>query len=62
MQKSRIDNYIMTAEALPVITRESLEALQLKKLNAVLKREKARGGFYKDLPEHLNSLDELETL
>ena len=62
MEKSRIDNYIMKTEALPLITRESLDALQLRKLNTVLKREKARGGFYRDLPEHLDSLDELQKL
>ena len=62
MQKSRIDNYIMQKEALPEVSRESLEALQLKKLNAVLKREKARGGFYKNLPKHLDSLAGLQTL
>ena len=62
MQKSRIDNYILQAEALPSVTRESLDLLQLEKLNAVLKREKARGGFYKNLPAHLNSLAELQTL
>jgi len=60
--RSRIDTYIMKAEALPSVTRESLDALQLRKLNAVLRREKVRGGFYKDLPEHLDSLDELQTL
>ena len=52
----------MKAEALPSVTRESLDLLQLRKLNAVLRREKARGGFYKDLPAHLNSLAELQTL
>lgn len=62
MLRSRIDTYIMKAEALPAVTRESLDALQLDKLNAVLRREKVRGGFYKDLPEHLDSLDELQTL
>ena len=62
MEKSRIDNYIMKTEALPLITRESLDALQLRKLNTVLKREKARGGFYRDLPAHLDSLDELQKL
>ena len=62
MEKSRIDNYIMKTEALPLITRESLDALQLRKLNTVLKCEKARGGFYRDLPEHLDSLDELQKL
>ena len=62
MEKSRIDNYIRKTEALPEVNRESLDALQLKKLNAVLKREKARGGFYKDLPEHLDRLAELRAL
>ena len=62
MRRSRIDTYIMKAEALPTVTRESLEALQLRKLNAVLAREKTRGGFYKDLPEHLDSLAELKAL
>lgn len=45
-----------------MVNRESLDALQLRKLNAVLKREKTRGGFYKNMPEHLDSLDELRTL
>ncbi len=62
MEKSRIDKYIRKTEALPEVNRESLDALQLRKLNAILRREKARGGFYKDLPEHLDSLDELRTL
>ena len=62
MTRSRIDDFIMRQEALPEITRESLEALQLKKLNAVLRREKERGGFYRDLPERLESLEELRTL
>ena len=62
MTRSRIDDFIMRQEALPEITRESLEALQLKKLNAILRREKERGGFYRDLPERLESLEELRTL
>ena len=62
MTRSRIDAFIMRQEALPEITRESLEALQLKKLNAVLKREKERGGFYRELPEQLESLKELSKL
>ena len=62
MTRSRIDDFIMRQEALPEITRESLEALQLKKLNAVLKREKERGGFYRELPERLESLEELREL
>ena len=62
MTRSRIDAFIMRQEALPEITRESLEALQLKKLNAVLKREKERGGFYRELPERLESLEALRAL
>ena len=62
MEKSRIDRFITRKEALPLVTRESLDSLQLNKLNAVLKREKTRGGFYKNLPRHLDSLDELQTL
>ena len=35
MNRSRIDAYIREKEALPDITRESLDALKLKKLNAL---------------------------
>ena len=62
MERSRIDNYIKNKEALPSVTRESLDAMQLKKLNAVLKWEKERAAFYKDLPETLESLSELSSL
>ena len=62
MERSRIDNYIKNKEALPSVTRESLTALQLKKLNIVLKREKELGAFYQDLPEALGSLAELSSL
>lgn len=62
MKRSRIDAYIMEREALPEVTRESLDALKLRKLNALLKREKERGGFYQSLPGRLDSLEELQTL
>jgi phenylacetate-coenzyme A ligase PaaK-like adenylate-forming protein len=62
VNRSRIDAYIMEKEALPEVTRESLDALKLGKLNALLKREKERGGFYKNLPERLDSLEELKNL
>ena len=62
MTRSRIDELIKMQEGLPEVTRQSLEALQLKKLNAVLQREKARNGFYKGLPDHLDSLEELAGL
>ena len=62
MNRSRIDAYILEKEALPEVTRESLDALKLGKLNTLLKREKERGGFYKNLPERLDSLEELKNL
>ncbi len=62
MDRSRIDAFITENEALPEITRESLEALQLKKLNELLKREKERGGFYQGLPAQLGSLEQLRSL
>ena len=62
MEKSRIDRLIMMQEHLDRITRQSIEAVQLEKLNALLQREKRRNGFYRDLPERLNSLDEIRTL
>ena len=62
MNIPRIDALIMAQEGLTEVSRESIEALQLKKLNALLKREKQRAGFYRDLPERLGSLEELQTL
>ena len=62
MSRPRIDALIMAQEGLTEVTRESIEALQLQKLNALLQREKKRGGFYRELPERLGSLDELSTL
>lgn len=62
MTRSRIDRLIMMQEGLPEVTRQSLDKLQLKKLNRVLEREKARDGFYRGLPERLESLDELTIL
>ena len=44
------------------LDRETIEAIQLRALNRVLAREKARGGFYRDLPESLGSLAELSSL
>ncbi len=62
MTRSRIDSMIQTQEGLPEISRQSLERLQLKKLNAVLEREKERRGFYRDYPDRLDGLDELAEL
>ena len=62
MKRSRIDKFIMGQERLKRLTRKEIEAVQLKKLNRVLTQEKQRAGFYRDLPEYLESLEELGTL
>ncbi len=62
MKKTKLDNWIMETEALPELTREGLEALQLDRLNAVLSRLQEKGGIYRDYPGHLGSLDQLSTL
>lgn len=62
MRRTNLENWIETTEALPKLTREGLEALQLKRLNETLEKLKARGGFYKDYPEKLESLKDLQTL
>ena len=53
---------ICRQEGLPVPDRRTIEALQLEKLNALLRREKRRGGFYAALPERLERLDALAEL
>ena len=62
MNRTKLENWICQTEALPELTREGLEALQLKKLNETLARLKQRGGFYADYPESLETLAELQTL
>ena len=62
MSIPRIDALIMAQEGLSEVTRESIEDLQLEKLNRLLTREKARCGFYRELPERLDSLDGLRKL
>ena len=62
MRKTRLDNWIEKTEALPALTREGLEALQLTRLNEMLTRLKARGGFYRNYPEKLDALEDLQNL
>ena len=62
MSLSRIDALLRAQERLPCVTRASIEELQLRKLNALLKREKERGGFYRELPDHLDALSDLASL
>ena len=62
MKRSNLDALIMEQENLSTLTRADIEAVQLKKLNRLLRLEKEREGFYKYLPERLSSLAELSTL
>lgn len=62
MKKSRLDETILEAEGMENLKRADIEAMQLRKLNELLSREKKRGGFYGSLPEKLDSLDELASL
>ena len=59
MSLPRIDALIMAQEGMPSLSRRAIEEMQLHKLNALLRREKERGGFYRDLPERLDSLAQL---
>jgi len=62
VKRSNIDAMICKQEGITVLTREIINKIQLEKLNAVLKREKEREGFYRNLPASLESLDDLRTL
>ena len=62
MTRSRIDDMIKRQEGLTEVSRQTLDRLQLEKLNRLLAREKERGGFYAGLPERLESLAELAAL
>ena len=62
MKRTNLDKWIETTESISHLSRENLEALQLCRLNETLARLKARGGFYKDYPEKLDSLTELRNL
>ena len=62
MRKTALDHWIEKTEALPNLTREGLEVLQLQRLNETLAKLKQRGGFYRDYPEKLETLEQLQTL
>lgn len=62
MKRTALENWICEIEALPELTREGLESLQLRRLNETLARLKERGGFYQDYPEKLESLADLRKL
>ncbi len=62
MSLSRINALLLAQEGLKSLTRASIEEMQLQKLNALLAREKERGGFYRGLPDHLDALSDLASL
>lgn len=62
MRRTKLENWICKTEALPELTREGLEALQLWRLNETLTRLKQRGGIYAAYPDKLETLAQLQTL
>ena len=62
MKTSRLDALICRQEGISRLDRETIEAIQLKKLNRLLERERVRGGFYRDVAERLRTLDGLADL
>ena len=62
MRRSRLDALICAQEGMTSLSRAEIEAMQLRKINALLKKEHDRQGFYRDLPASLRSLDELKSL
>ena len=62
MKKTNLENWICETEALPELTREGLETLQLKRLNEMLSRLVQQNRFYVNLPTRLECLRDLQTL
>ena len=62
MKRTKLENWIEEIENIPHLTREALGELQLRRLNEILARAKAREGFYRDYPERLESLSGLQKL
>ena len=62
MKRTNLEKWICEVEALPELTREGLEALQLKKLNEMLSRLTQQSRFYVNLPSRIDSLQDLQNL
>jgi phenylacetate-coenzyme A ligase PaaK-like adenylate-forming protein len=62
MTRTRLDTLIREREQLESLTRRDIEALQLRELESLLARERARGGFYRELPARLERLEDLRAL
>ena len=62
MKKAALDQWVREQENCGELGQREIRQIQLQKLNALLKREKGRQGFYRNLPEHLASLEQLPEL
>lgn len=62
MKMAALDLWVREQEGLDLLTRDKIEQIQLRKLNALLARERERDGFYRGLPDHLKDLSELSGL
>ncbi|MBP3486575.1 MAG: hypothetical protein J6J81_07000, partial [Oscillospiraceae bacterium] len=62
MNRTKLDSWICKTEALPELTREGLERLQLKRLNETLACIHDRGGADRGYPRRLDTLAQLERL
>lgn len=59
MKRTNLDGWIRRQEGVQDLERKQIEEIQLRKLNILLKREKERGGFYRFLPDRLDTLEDL---
>ena len=62
MKPVKLEQWMKAAEGMENLNREAIGSMQLKKINRLLKREKERGGFYKNLPERIENLEEFRSL
>lgn len=62
MKRTNLDGWIRRQEGVQDLERKQIEEIQLRKLNILLKREKERGGFYRFLPDRLDTLEDLRRL
>ena len=62
MKTAALDLWVREQEGLDLLTEDKMEQIQLRKLNALLARERERGGFYREFPDHLSDLSGLSGL
>lgn len=62
MKPVKLEQWMKAAEGMENLNREAIGSMQLKKINRLLKREKERGGFYKNFPERIEDLEEFRSL